>query len=60
MAKYKVVVHYEGAFNYVVSANSPEEAEEWAMAASDSAPSESFMENLADIFVTDCWEIEGK
>ena len=60
MAKYKVVVHFEGAFNYVVSANSPEEAEEWAMDVSDSASSESFLENIADIFVADCWEIEEK
>ena len=60
MTKYRVVVHYEGAFRYEVFANSPEEAEQWAMAASDSAPSESFLENLADIFIADCWEIEGK
>ena len=60
MPQYRVVVHYEGAFKYDIFADNPGKAEAIAMAAADSAPTERYLENLADMFITDCWEIEEK
>lgn len=59
MKKFKVVIHFEGAFDYEITADTREEAEEIAQSYVDELPSNSeiFAENLADCFVDDSWEI---
>lgn len=58
MPTYRVVVHYEGALDYDVCTDSPERAEEIALALADKAPLIRYAECLADTYVCDCWEIE--
>lgn len=57
MPKYKVFIHYEGCWDFDIEADSREKAEEIAQMQFDEIPSEVLMENLADRFVDDSWEI---
>lgn len=60
MSKYKVVIHYEGAFKYTIEADSLEEAEEKAYALYSNEDNDAFAENLADSFIADSWEENNK
>ena len=57
MNTYKVVVHYEGAFEYDITAESKEAAKEIAMDMAENEPNKVFADKLANMFVCDCWEI---
>ena len=57
MNTYKVIVHYEGAFEYDIIAESEDDAKEMAMDMAEKEPNKALDDNLADIFVCDCWEI---
>lgn len=62
MPNYKVIIHFEGTFDYEIQAASKEEAEKIAQGYIDDLPSDSeiFAENLADCFIDDSWEIAGE
>lgn len=56
MKKYEVVIHYEGAVNYIVDADNAAEAESIA----EMEFSETSLETIADGLMfrcDDCWEI---
>lgn len=57
---YKVNIHYEGCCQFDVDAGSEEEAEEKAEAAFANLRPEELVDNLADSFVDDCYEIEDE
>lgn len=57
--KYEVHIHYEGGWSFEVNAKNKEEAEEKAFAEFDEISAEELIDNLADAFVDDCWEIKG-
>lgn len=56
MKTYNVVVHYEGAFSYEVEAENEDAAKEIAMDMASAEPNDALDENIADMFVCDCWE----
>ena len=57
MKTYKVVVHYEGAFEYDITAESEDDAKDIAMDMAEKEPNKALDDNLADMFVCDCWQI---
>lgn len=59
--KYNVVIHYEGAWNFEIEAESAEAAEKIAEWHFDNIPAEKLIDNCGDIYVCDCYEInEGE
>lgn len=58
MPKYKVVIHYEGALDYIVEADSLGEAEEKAYALCSNEDNDAFAGHLADSFVADSWRVD--
>ena len=58
MPKYKVIIHYEGALNYTVEADSLDEAEEKACALYSNEDGNVFVERLADSFIADSWRVD--
>ena len=56
MPKYKVVIHYEGGLDYFVQAENSEQAERIALSYAQSEDNNFFTENLADMFIADCYE----
>lgn len=58
MPKYKVIIHYEGALDYIVEADNLDEAEKKASALYDNEDNDTFAECLADSFVADSWRVE--
>lgn len=56
MKKFNVNVHYEGGWNFEIEAENEDKAKEIAeMKFADISPKE-LINNLADVFVDDCWE----
>lgn len=54
--KYNVVIHYEGGWSFEIEAENEDVAKEIANAQfADLSPKE-LINNLADVFVCDCWE----
>lgn len=60
MAKFKVVVHYQGSADILVEAENEDEAKKKAEEAFDEIPEMELIANLADIGICDCWEVEGE
>lgn len=58
MPKYKVVIHYDGDFKYIIEADSLDEAERKAYELYDSEDNDAFAEHLADSFVADSWRVD--
>lgn len=58
MPKYKVIIHYEGALNYTVEADSLGEAEEKAYELFNDEDNNAFAGHLADSFVADSWRVD--
>lgn len=60
MAKYKVVVHYQGSAEIQVEAENEDEAKKKAEQEFDEIPEMELIANLADIGICDCWELEDE
>ena len=58
MSKYKVIIHYEGALNYTVEADSLDEAEVKACELFDSEDNNRFAECIADSFIADSRRVD--
>lgn len=58
MPKYKVIIHYEGAINYTIEADSLDEAEQKACALFSNEDNNVFAERLADSFIADSWKVD--
>lgn len=57
MKKFNVVIHYAGAFDFEIKANTEEEAKEKAYALFDEVDKRDLVANLGDVDVCDCWEV---
>ena len=53
--KYLVNVHYEGGWQFEIEADNEEQAKELAEERFDELSSEELVNNLAGIFVDDCY-----
>lgn len=60
MAKFEVVIHYAGAADIIVEAESEEEARKKAELEFDDISDRELIANLADISICDCYEIEDE
>lgn len=58
MKKYNVVIHYAGAFNVQVEAESKDQAEMMAEYLFNEAPDADLIAGLAEMDICDCWEEE--
>ena len=54
--KYNVVVHYEGGWIFEIEAKNEDEAKEIAELHFGELSPNELIENLADVFICDCWE----
>lgn len=57
MKKFAVVVHYEGAMNYEVEAETEEEAKEIADQMFNEEDDREISAQIADYDICDCWEL---
>ena len=53
--KYLVNIHYEGGWQFEIEADNEEQAKELAEERFDELSSEELVNNLAGIFVDDCY-----
>lgn len=60
MAKFKVIVHYQGSADILVEAENEDEAKKKAEQEFDEIPEMELVANLADIGICDCWEVESE
>ena len=58
MPKYKVIIHYEGALDYIVEADSLNEAEQKAYALYGNEDGNVFIGHMADSFIADSWRVD--
>lgn len=56
MKQYRVVVHYEGGWDFDIEAKNEDEAKDKAMELFGDLDCRSLINHLADVFVCDCWE----
>lgn len=54
--KYNVVVHYEGGWKFEIEAENEDKAKEIAEMEFAHISAKTLVNNLADVFVCDCWE----
>ena len=57
--KYNVVIHYEGAWNFEIEAENEDRAKQIAEDSFADLSAKDLINNLADSFVCDCWEVES-
>ena len=55
--KYRVVIHYEGAWNFEIEAADEEQAQELAETQFAELGADELINNLADVITCDCWEV---
>lgn len=57
MKEYRVVIHYEGAVAFNIKANNTTKAEQLAEELFDNMSDRELVENLGEIGVCDCYEV---
>lgn len=57
MKNFRVIVHYAGACDFEIKANSEEQAEEKAYTLFEETDDRDLVANLDEVNVCDCWEV---